>query len=59
MGNLVKCEDCGNPISAEALKCPHCGAPTLYAKQKSAKRFFAILGTILFWVVVSLYLCFK
>ncbi|EAR7150476.1 zinc ribbon domain-containing protein [Salmonella enterica] len=25
---LVKCKECGKPISTEAKQCPHCGCPT-------------------------------
>jgi DNA-directed RNA polymerase subunit RPC12/RpoP len=23
---LVKCEECGHPVSTKAIACPHCGA---------------------------------
>lgn len=26
--SLVKCKECGKPISTEAKQCPHCGCPT-------------------------------
>ena len=34
MGRLVTCEDCGNPVSSEAMACPHCGKPNKTAKGK-------------------------
>lgn len=30
---LVKCKECGKPVSTEAKQCPHCGCPT--GKQKT------------------------
>lgn len=34
---LIKCPECGNPISDKAEMCPHCGIPASYFKQKTVE----------------------
>ena len=34
---LIKCPECNNDVSTEAISCPHCGYPI--AKKLSEKKF--------------------
>ena len=41
---LMKCKECGNPVSTEALRCPQCG----HRFRKSGERtaMWLILGSL-------------
>ena len=47
---LVKCPDCGNPVSAQAPACPKCGRP-LGERPRGGKRgkgrLYEALGTLI------------
>lgn len=46
---LIKCPECGNPISDKAEKCPHCGLPAEYflRQQEQAEINYNNLANIL------------
>ncbi len=47
---LIKCYECGAPISSDALKCPQCGAGNRRLKNLQA----LILGFILAAAIVAI-----
>ena len=50
---LMKCKECGTPVSSEALKCPHCGHRFRRSGERTAMwlilAFFGLTGTLLVW----------
>ena len=59
---LIKCRECGNPVSTEAAACPHCGAPQRPVAQqerppqKQGVGFcgcltVAMIAVVIFWVI--------
>lgn len=46
---LIKCRECGEPVSTTAAACPKCGAPP--KKQKSGGGFFGTIFVVIVLVV--------
>lgn len=44
---LVKCPDCGNPVSPKAPACPKCGRPLAARPRRGQGRLFEALGTLI------------
>lgn len=47
---MIKCSECGNALSTEALTCPHCGCEREIARLKKANVVFPLMaiGFLLF-----------
>ena len=41
---LIKCSECGGQVSSRAVKCPHCGAPTMSSTPIALGVIAGLLG---------------
>lgn len=55
---IVKCRECGAPVSTEATTCPHCGAPRK-AVSKGVSPWTIIGWILLAFFVLVIYGCYQ
>lgn len=41
---LIKCSECGGQVSSRAVRCPHCGAPTVGSSPLALGVAAGVLG---------------
>ena len=44
---LIECHECGEPISDEAKRCPHCGAKKPYVRWKQNLLAIVLIAAFL------------
>ena len=51
---LKECDDCGNKVSTEAAKCPHCGKPNREITSNISREQTIILAACLLYSIIWL-----
>jgi DNA-directed RNA polymerase subunit RPC12/RpoP len=55
---LIKCHECGNQVSDNAVACPECGAPVMVRLRRRQKAYLIRLGISLLFAAIVIFFSF-
>jgi DNA-directed RNA polymerase subunit RPC12/RpoP len=56
---LIKCHECGNQVSDNAVACPKCGAPVMVHLRRRQKAYLIRLGISLLFAAIVIFFVFR